>query len=146
MSHISSYKTEIKLESAIKEKRPVEEDPGWEILEQAASAVAEEMGLDLSHTIRDYYGRSRYCDWGLSGPSMPRGLAINVDRKTGEVVFECDSYGGYERIAGEIKERFIQTYTALCVTKALSALNYQVEVDEVKHPVDGKKILVKGVM
>ena len=50
------------------------------------------------------------------------------DRKTGEVSF-CDSYGGYERAAGEIKTAS-QNYTALCVSS--SALNYDVEVDEVK--------------
>lgn len=146
MSHISSYKTEIRLSNALETGRPVEEDPGWEVLREAVFAAAEEMNLDVTHSFRDYYGRSIACDWGLVGPDIPRGVGVNVDRKTGDVSFMCDSYGGYERTAGEIKDRVTQNYTALCVAKALSALNYNVEVDEVKHPVDGKRVLVKGVL
>lgn len=146
MSHISSYKTEIRLQSALGMGRPVEEDPGWEVLRESVFATAEEMNLDVTHTFRDYYGRSISCDWGLIGPSIPRGIGVNVDRKTGEVTFMCDSYGGYERAAGEIKDRVMQNYTALCVAKALSALNYSVQVDEVKHPIEGKKVIIKGVL
>lgn len=146
VSHISSYKTEIRLENALEAGRSVEEDPGWEVLREAVHATAEEMNLDVTRTFRDYYGRSIACDWGLVGPDIPRGIGVSVDRKTGEVSFLCDSYGGYERAAGEIKDRVTQNYTALCVSKALSALNYDVEVDEVKHPIEGKKVLVKGVL
>ncbi|HHW17508.1 MAG TPA: hypothetical protein GXX30_01220 [Firmicutes bacterium] len=146
MSHISSYRANIKLENAIERGRPVEEDPGWEILDQAIWTTAEELNLDVSHSIRDYYGRSIYCDWSLSGPNVPRGIGVNVDRNTGEVVFVCDSYGGYERVVGEIKDRIVQNYLAICVTRALSALNYEVEVEEVPHPIEGKKVLVKGVL
>lgn len=146
MSHISSYKTDIRLESAIGAGRSVEEDPGWEILDEAVQATAEEFNLDVSHSIRDYYGRSITCDWGLQGPAFPRGLGVKVDRSTGEVAFIADTYGGFERQAGEIKERLAQNYSALCVTRALRELNYVVEVDEVKHPVEGKKVLIKGVL
>lgn len=146
MSHISSYKANIKLESAIEKGKSVEEDPGWDILDQAIWTTAEEFNMEVSHTIRDYYGRSIYCDWSVSGPNLPRGLGINVDRDTGEVIFTYDSYGGYERIISEIKDRIVQNYMAICVTKALSALNYQVEVEEVQHPIEGKKVLVKGVL
>jgi len=146
MSHISSYKTEIKLDKALSAGRLVEEDPGWDVLNEAVHATAEEMNLDVTRTFRDYYGRSIACDWGLVGPDIPRGIGITVDRKTGEVVFSCDPYGGYEKIAGEIKDGVVQNYASLCVAKALAALNYNVEVDEVKHPVEGKKILIKGVL
>ncbi|HHY75529.1 MAG TPA: hypothetical protein GX500_01955 [Firmicutes bacterium] len=146
MSHISSYKTEIQLDSALSQGLPVEEDPGWDILNDAIYATAEEMNLDVTRSFRDYYGRAIACDWALVGPDIPRGIGITVDRKTGEVVFSCDPYGGFERIAGEIKDRVVQNYASLCVAKALSALNYNVEVDEVKHPVEGKKVLIKGVL
>ncbi len=146
MSHISSYKADIKLESALEAGRPVQEDPGWEILGEAVSAAAADMGMEVCHTIHDYYGRSIFCDWALKGPEMPRGLGVMVDRKTGEVSFVCDSYGGYERVSAEIKDRVIQNYSALCVAKALSALNYNVEMEEVLHPIEGKKVLVKGVL
>lgn len=146
MSHISSYRTDIRLETALGEGRSVEEDPGWEILGEAVLATAEEFNLDVSHSIRDYYGRSIACDWGLTGPLFPRGLGIKVDRNTGEVTFVADTYGGYERNAGEVKERLVQNYSALCVSKALRELNYSVEVDEVSHPVEGKKVLIKGVL
>lgn len=146
MSHITSYKTNIKLETAIGKNRPVEEDPGWEILDQAIWAAAEEFNMNVSHTIKDYYGRSIYCDWAISGPEMPRGLGINVDRDTGQVLFSADTYGGFERIVEQVKERVVQNYSTICVTKALSALNYKVEVEEIKHPVEGKKVFVRGVL
>ncbi len=146
MSHVSSYKTEIKLESAIGQGRPVEEDAGWEILDQAILAIAEELNLDVAHSIHDYYGRSILCDWSLTGPLFPRGIGVRVDRATGEVSFVADTYGGYERAAAEIKERVVQNYSALCVARALKELNYSVEVDEVRHPVEGKKVLIRGVL
>lgn len=146
MSHMSSYKTDIKLDNALGNGRSVEEDPGWDILGEAIFATAEDLNLDISHTIHDYYGRAILCDWALTGPDMPRGLGVNVDRKTGEVSFISDNYGGYERYAEEIKDRIVQNYSALCVTKALAALNYSVDMDEVKHPIEGKKVLVRGVL
>jgi hypothetical protein len=146
VSHISSYKTEIKLEQALLTGRSVEEDPGWDVLNEAIHATAEEMNLDVTRSFKDYYGRTLECDWGLVGPDIPRGIGVTVDRKTGEVMFVCDSYGGFERVAGEIKDRVVQNYTSLCVAKALAALNYSVEVDEVKHPIEGKKVLIKGVL
>lgn len=146
MSHISSYKADIKLQSALEKGKPVEEDPGWEILNEAILATAEEFNLDVGHTIRDYYGRHFLCDWSLSSPDLPRGIGVTVDRKTGEVSFISDTYGGYDRIVGEVKERIVQNYTAICVARALSAMNYSVAVDEVKHPVEGKKVYVRGVL
>ena len=94
----------------------------------------------------DVYKRQIYCDWSLAGPIFERGLGIKVDRDTGDVTFICDSYGGYERLAGQIKEKVVQNYIALCVTRALASLNYEVEMEEVKHPTEGKKVLVKGVL
>ncbi len=146
MSHISSYQADIKLQNALEQGRSVEQDPGWELLNEAVWACAEEMNLDVGHSIKDYYGRHVHCDWSLSGPAFDRGMGIKVHRDTGDVTFICDSYGGYEKIAGEIKEKTVQNYIALCVTKALSSLNYEVEIGEVKHPVEGKKVLVKGVL
>ena len=146
MSHMSSYKADIKLDNAIERGRSVEEDPGWDILSEAIFAAAEDLNLDVSHTIHDYYGRAILCDWALTGADMPRGLGVNVDRKTGEVTFISDNYGGYERLASEIKDRIVQNYSALCVTRALSALNYSVDMDEVKHPIEGKKVLIRGVL
>ncbi len=146
MSHISSYKADIKLESALNAGQSVEEDPGWEILSEAVGAVAEGMNLDVGHTLRDYYGRGIFCDWVVTGPDMPRGVGINVHRKTGEVTFVCDTYGGYEKAAGEIKDKVLQAYSAICVTRALASLNYTVDVEESEHPIEGKKVMVKGVL
>lgn len=146
MSHISAYKTVIKLDNALANGKSVEEDPGWDILDKAVWACAEELNLIVTHSIKDYYGRTIYCDWALMGPDIPRGIGVNVDRKTGEVTFICDSYGGYERIASEIKDRVVQNYAAICVARALSTLNYDVEVEETKSPSEGKKVLIKGVM
>lgn len=143
MSHVSSYRTDIRLESALGQGGQVEEDPGWDILGEAVAAAAEEFNLDVTRSIRDYYGRSILCDWALVGPAIQRGIGVKVDRNTGEVTFIADTYGGFERIAGDIKERVIQNYSAICVARAL---NYSVEIDEVRHPVEGKKVLIKGVL
>lgn len=146
MSHISSYDTDIVLQTAVLHGRPVEEDPGWEILQEAIYACAEEMDLEVGRTIRDYYGRLVYCDWSLSGPTFDRGVGIKVDRRTGRVMFLCDTYGGYDLLARRIRDRIVQNFTALCVTKALSALNYDVELEELRDPIEGKKVFVKGVL
>ena len=50
----------------------------------------------------------------MTGPEIPRGLGVSVDRKTGESL-SCATHEG-RRIAGEIKDRVIQNYSA-CVTK-----------------------------
>jgi len=146
VSHISSYKTDVKLESALSQGRPVEEDAGWDVLSEAIFATAEEMNLDVSHSFRDYYGRTLACDWGLLGPTIPRGMGISVDRKTGEVVFLADSFGGFERACGEVKDRVMQNYASLCVARALATMNYRVEVEEDSHPVEGRRVLVRGVL
>lgn len=146
MSHISSYKTDVRLDNAIGEGRSVEEDPGWDVLNEAVLATAEEFNLDVSHSIRDYYGRSIACDWGLMGGAFPCGLGIKVDRTTGDVSFIADTYGGFERIAGEVKERLVQNYSTLCVARALRELNYTIEVDEESHPLEGKKVIIRGVL
>lgn len=146
MSHVTSYKTNIRLKDAIDNGRDVEQDPGWELLENAVHSAAEEFNMYVSHAIKDYYGRAILCDWALTGPNFPRGIGINVDRKTGEVSFVSDTYGGFESIAGEIKDRIVQNFSAICVAKALKALNYTVDMDEVKHPVEGKKVILRGVL
>jgi len=146
VSHISSYETDIVLQTAISEGRSVEEDPGWEMLQEAIHACAEEMNLEVGRSIRDYYGRFVYCDWSLSGPTFERGVGVKVDRKTGKVMFLCDVYGGYELLARKVRDRIVQNFSALCVTKALAALNYEVELEELTDPVEGKKVLIRGVL
>ena len=71
---------------------------------------------------------------------------MKVDRKTGKVMFLCDVYGGYELLARKVRDRIVQNFSALCVTKALAALNYEVELEELTDPVEGKKVLIRGVL
>lgn len=148
MSLISSYKTDIRLTQALSEGKSVEEDPGWDILHEAIWAAADEFMGEVSHSVKDFYGRTFYADWAISTPEIPRGIGINVDRKTGQVMFVYDSYGyeGYERRIQEIKDRVLQNYSALAVSRALSLLNYQVDVAEEKSTVDGKRVIVTGVL
>jgi len=146
VSHISSYETDIVPQTAIADGRQVEEDPGWEMLQEAIYACAEEMNLEVGHSIKDYYGRFVYCDWSLSGSSFERGVGVKVDRKTGKVMFLCDVYGGYELLARKVRDKIVQNFAALCVTKALSALNYDVEMEELRDPIEGKKVVIRGVL
>lgn len=148
MSLVSSYKTDIRLTQALSEGKPVEEDPGWELLGEAVATTAEEFRGEVSHTIRDFYGRTFYVDWAVSTPEIPRGIGINVDRKTGHVTFVYDAYG-YEahlHLIQEIKNRVVQNYSALAVSRALSMLNYQVDVSEERAASGGKRVIVTGVL
>ncbi|MEW6524113.1 MAG: hypothetical protein AB1445_11220 [Bacillota bacterium] len=146
MSHITTLKTKIKLEAALLAGRSVEEDPGWELLEEAMKAAAAELGGELTTNVRDYYGRRLRCDWGLATPDFGRGVGVKVSRTTGEVTFAYDSYGCDERAIQRICDTITQSYTTLAVAEALRSLNYQVDFEEEHHPVHGRKILVRGVL
>jgi len=146
MSHITTLKTKIKLETALLAGHDVEEDPGWELLDQAVKTAAAELGGELTTSIRDYYGRRLRCDWGMITPDFPRGVGVKVSRETGEVTFVYDSYGCDERAIQKICDTVVQSYTSLAVAAALRSLNYAVEFEEENHPVDGRKILVRGLL
>lgn len=146
MSHITTYKTEIRLDSALSAGATVESDPGYEILRQAVEACAAELGLEVSPFIRDYYNRAIQCDFALWGPSVPRGVGVKVSRATGAVEFVYDDYGGYDRIVKQICETIVQNYQSIAVARALESLNYTVEYTEDAHPIEGRTITVKGVL
>ncbi len=146
MSHITTLQTRIALSTALQAGRPVEEDPGWELLGQAVQAAANDLGGEVSNNVRDYYGRRLRCDWGIVTPDFPRGVGVRVARNTGEVTFTFDSYGGFERAAERICEAITQTYVTLAVSEALRSLNYRVDLQEEQHAVEGRKILVRGVL
>lgn len=146
MSHLSTFKTQICLDNALGTGQPLEADPGWEILKQAVEAAAAELGLEVRPYIRDYYDRLVRVDFGLSGPDMPRGVGVKVSRATGSVEFIYDAYGGYERAARRICDAIVQNFQAIAVARALESLNYTVEYKEEEHPVEGRKVTIKGVL
>jgi hypothetical protein len=146
MSHINTFKTEIRLDNALQVGMPLESDPGWEILRQAVETAAAELGLEIGFNIRDYYERLVRCDFSLYGPDCPRGVGVRVSRTTGAVEFLYDAYGGYERRAKQICDAVVQNFQSIALARALESLNYSVEYNEEDHPVEGRKITVKGVL
>ena len=146
MSHVTTFTTEIKLESALTNGQSLESDPGWSLLEDAVKIAAEELGGQVTTDIRDYYGRKLRCDWGIVTRGFTRGVGVRVSRRDGEVSFAYDSYGGFDVIAEKICEAITQNYTTLAVAEALRSLNYQVNLAEESHPTEGRRFLVKGVL
>lgn len=146
MSHLSTFKTQICLDTALENGQPLETDPGWEILKEAVDAAAAELGLEVRPFIRDYYDKLVKVDFGLSGVDMPRGVGVKVSRATGSVEFVYDAYGGYERKARQICDAVVQNFQAIAVARALESLNYAVDYTEEDHPVQGKRVTVKGVL
>jgi len=144
VSHVSSYKTEIRLQG-IAEGKPAEEDPGWEILAQAVETVAEELDGRVETSIQDYFGRRAGCDFAVTCPRFPRGVGVRVSRDTGRVSYLFDDYGGYERAASEICDAITQAFVSLAVSRALETMNYEVEVEE-RQAGSRKEVLVRGVM
>jgi len=146
VSHLSKFKTEIVLDSALQAGRKIEDDPGWEILKQAVETAAAELGFEVGVFIKDYYNRNLRCDFVLRGPDFPRGVGVKVSRATGAVEFVYDAYGGYERKAREICDSIVQNYQSIALARALEMLNYTVQYSEENHPVEGRKVSVKGVL
>lgn len=144
MSHISSYQTEIRLEGVAR-GLPPEEDPGWEILKEAVEVVRRERRGRVGTAILDYFGQSHACDFAVITPDFPRGVGVTVSRTTGEVHFLADDYGGYAQTVRDICRRFSQAYAVIAVSRALRAMNYEVELEEHGTAQD-RAVVVRGVL
>ncbi|MBT9260138.1 MAG: hypothetical protein KM310_10385 [Clostridiales bacterium] len=143
MSHVSAYTTEIVFQTVAKGGR-LEEDPAWEILQQAVQAVAEAHGGHINQTVRDIFGRPTACDIAVHVPHLKGGLGMSIDRRTGELLFLYDDYGRVAEFQA-LKDEVVQNFSALAVAKALQALHYQVDVEETGLGGE-RRVLVRGVL
>ncbi len=144
MSHISTYTTDLQLNS-VKSERAAKNDASWQLFREALETVAEEHGGKVTNKISNYFGHPRECTFALQVPQFRYGLGIDVDKKTGKVSFLYDEYGVREEVVESLKKQIKQTFTTLAVGEALHELNYQVEYEENVEE-DSKQILVRGVM
>lgn len=149
MSHISTYATDLQL-NPVKGQRAAETDRSWQLFREALAAVAEEYDGYVSESITNYYGHQRKCDFSLIVPKFRYGLGVDVDKETGKVSFVYDAYGVKEEIINNLKDRVMQTFTALAVSKTLQDMQYDVEfeeqIDEEEAASGRRQVTVRGVM
>ncbi len=148
MSHISTYATDLQL-NPVKGQRAAETDRSWQLFREALAAVAEEHDGYVSDSITNYYGHQRKCTFSLIVPRFRYGLGVDVDEDTGKVSFVYDAYGVKEEIINNLKDRVMQTFTSLAVSKALQDMRYQVEFEEYadEEAASGRKqVMVRGVL
>ncbi|MFO8059784.1 MAG: hypothetical protein R6U70_03915 [Bacillota bacterium] len=148
MSHISTYATDLQL-NPVKGQRAADTDRSWQLFREALAAVAEENDGYVSDSITNYYGHQRKCTFSLIVPKFRYGLGVDVDEKTGKVSFVYDAYGVREEIINDLKDRVMQTFTALAVSRTLQDMQYQVELDERPEEQSSsgrRQVMVRGVM
>jgi hypothetical protein len=144
VSHVSSYATSIVFQH-VAAGGALTEDPAWEILKDAVQAVAEARGGRVGDRVADVFGRSTRCDVALTLPDFRPGVGVRVDRRTGAVSFVYDAYGKPAEFFDSLTSEIVQNFTAIAVTRALRALNYQVELEE-QGQGSGRRVVVRGVL
>lgn len=144
MSIISSYSTKVKVAPRSARGSGGRTHPTWQLLHEAIIAAAEELGGEVRAEISDYNGSTRACDFAIITPEFGRGVGITVS-PSGEVRFVYDAYGGYKRQAQRVCDLVTQHYTTLAVSRALRALNYEVDVEEQVHGTE-RRVMVRGVL
>jgi hypothetical protein len=127
MSHFSLIRIKIK-------------NPNLALLKKAVETVAEELGGEVTTTIRDYYGRTMECVAALKNGTFKRGVGVRVNER-GEVEVVGDFWGVPRSEVERFQQLLVRNYTALALQTALAQLGYQVQVQKVQD-----KIFVRGVV
>jgi hypothetical protein len=144
MSHVSSYATQICFRHVAGGGR-LEDDPAFEILQQAAQAVAEAHGGRITQSVADVFGRQVRCDLAVSFPEFRQGIGIKIDRKTGELSFLYDAYGKSPELLQGLTGEIVQNYTSIAVARALQEMHYEVDLEESGTGAD-RRVVVRGVL
>lgn len=115
MSHIVEAKTKIK-------------NPNAALLRQAVEIVASqhERGEVKDHYL-DWNWHSHKADLALFTATLRRGMAVQVDKQTGELKFVGDFYA-IEQEAQQVQNEIVQTYVSLAAMRAMQQLGYQTQV------------------
>jgi hypothetical protein len=106
--------------------------------------VAQEHNGSITNAVTDYYGRATTCDLAVIMPSLPRGIGVKINRRTGAVTFNYDSYGGYEPVAKSIADEITQNYTTIALIRAMKSLGYDVEEEPASNK--RKTVVLVGKM
>ena len=104
----------------------IEASPSFQILTRSLEIVVDEFGGSLTNYVVDYMGRKTFCDFAIITPNFSRGVGVKIDRKTGEVTFLYDAYGGYSDVARKITDMITQNYIAISMIRAMKSLGYNV--------------------
>lgn len=144
MSHVSSYGTEIVFRE-VANGGSLEDDPAWEILQEAVRAVAEAHGGRVGHAVTDVFGRQVRCDLALVVPEFRPGIGIRIDRRTGELTFLYDAYGKSPQMLQNLTTEVVQNYTSIAVARALREMHYEVDVEE-NGAGSERRVVVRGVL
>jgi len=126
MSEIGWYKSQLKVARVEAYASNIEQNPSFEILRRAMEMVTREHGGTLSNSVSDSYGRKTDCDLAVVTSGFSRGIGIRIDRRTGNVAFLYDPYGGQAQAAQSIADEITQDYVAICVIRAMKSLGYEV--------------------
>ena len=97
------------------------------LAKETIKALAQQHGLTVSATIRDYYGKQISVLAGLTGREV-RGLGI-VKNTDGSFSIIGDDYGQTYKMAA-FTQQFQRTYLALAYQKAAQALGYRVTMTQ----------------
>jgi hypothetical protein len=144
MSHVSSYATQICFRH-VASGGALEDDPAYDILKQAAQAVAEAHGGRVGNMVTDVFGRQVRCDLAISFPEFRQGIGIRIDRKTGELSFLYDAYGKSPELLQGLTSEIVQNYTSIAVARALQEMHYEVDLEESGQGTD-RRVVVRGVL
>lgn len=132
LSEIGLYKSIIRL-SLKAHASNIEASPSFEILKKSLEMVADDYGGMLRNYVVDSIGRKTPCDLAIVTPSFSRGVGIRIDKRTGEVTFLYDQYGGYGDVARKITEEITQNYVGIALIRAMKSLGYHVEAETSKE-------------
>ena len=116
MSHIVEAKTKIK-------------NPNADLLKQAVEIVAGQHEGEVTNHYLDWYHRRQNTELALFTSRLHRGMAVQVDKATGELKFVGDFYS-VETLAQELQNQVCQTYVSLAAMAAMRQMGYQTQVQD----------------
>jgi hypothetical protein len=128
MSHIVEEKTSIV-------------NPDTTLLQQAAQLVAGQYGGTVETHYLDYTHRRHRCLHAIHTPDLERGIGLNIDAKTGMLIFVGDSWMVKEAYQ-QVQQEVVQTYVALGYMQALQAVGYTASAVEGVEP---GQVVIQGV-
>lgn len=133
MSLVISYESSIRIPSLVQRTtlngEIVDSEPRIQLLVRSLQLLAEDYGGNVVYQIQDVDGQDIPCLIGVKTPDLPQGFGIQVEADS-RLSFVYDAYGDAKglgkRLAGEIQAN----YNALALKRSLSAMGYQVNVQE----------------
>lgn len=119
MSHIATYNSVLGMVNT-------------EVLKKALEVIAQEEGIEVSNSVKDYYGKS-HTTWNgtkilgsLITGKLSRGIGVAVD-KQGKLTFVGDPFN-CSAAFDQMKARIEFSYKKVALILALQQMGYDVQV------------------